>query len=100
MAASALRRHTPDVGAVCGNSARTDLGGGRSEMSVPTANLVRENWLPDIDSRPSRRQHIGSSAHRELRGSAHSEALRKNPADLQHVEPACGKSNSSEANHP
>jgi hypothetical protein len=28
------------VGAVCGNSARTDLGGGRSAMSVPTANLV------------------------------------------------------------
>src|SRR5215510_10180938 len=31
------RRHTPKAGAVCGNSARTDLGGGRSVMAVPTA---------------------------------------------------------------
>jgi hypothetical protein len=31
------RRHAPKVGAVCGNSARTDLGGGRSAMTVPTA---------------------------------------------------------------
>ena len=30
-------RHSPKVGAVCGNSARTDLGGGRSAMTVPTA---------------------------------------------------------------
>src|SRR5262245_17697098 len=35
------RRHTPKAGAVCGNSARTDLGGGRSVMAVPTA-LQRE----------------------------------------------------------
>jgi hypothetical protein len=32
-----FRRHTPKAGAVCGNSARTDLGGGRSVMAVPTA---------------------------------------------------------------
>ena len=32
-----LRRQTPEVGAVCPNSARTDLCGGRSAMSVPTA---------------------------------------------------------------
>ena len=38
MAQRALRRQTPEVGAVCGNSASTDLCGGRSEMSVPTAN--------------------------------------------------------------
>ena len=31
------RRHLPKVGAVCGNSASTDLGGGRSAMTVPTA---------------------------------------------------------------
>jgi hypothetical protein len=37
-----LRRHTPKVGAVCGNSARTDLCGGRSAMAVPTANTTRE----------------------------------------------------------
>ena len=32
-----LCRHTPEVGAVCPNWARTDLCGGRSVMSVPTA---------------------------------------------------------------
>src|SRR6516225_1861536 len=31
------RRHAPKVGAVCGNSACTDLGGGRLAMTVPTA---------------------------------------------------------------
>jgi hypothetical protein len=30
-------RHSPKAGAVCGNSARTDLSGGRSAMAVPTA---------------------------------------------------------------
>ena len=37
LAERALCRHTPEVGAVCGNSARTDLCGGRSAMGVPTA---------------------------------------------------------------
>src|SRR5260221_14765538 len=32
-----LCRHTPKVGAVCPNWARTDLCGGHSVMSVPTA---------------------------------------------------------------
>jgi hypothetical protein len=32
-----VRRHAPKVGAVCGNSACTDLGGGWSAMTVPTA---------------------------------------------------------------
>src|SRR5208282_172721 len=32
-----LRRQSPEVGAVCGNPARTVLCGGRSAMSVPTA---------------------------------------------------------------
>src|ERR1700704_1631741 len=32
-----VRRHSPEGGAVCGKAARTDLCGGRSEMSVPTA---------------------------------------------------------------
>ncbi len=31
-------RQTPEVGAVCGNPARTDLCGGRAAMGVPTAN--------------------------------------------------------------
>src|SRR6059058_2325858 len=48
-----LCRHTPKVGAVCPNWARTDLCGGRSVMSVPTAisemsvfcNLGRTPWV-------------------------------------------------------
>jgi hypothetical protein len=32
-----VRRHTPKVGAVCPNRACTDMCGGRSAMSVPTA---------------------------------------------------------------
>ena len=32
-----IRRHPPEVGAVCGKAARTVLCGGRSAMSVPTA---------------------------------------------------------------
>ena len=38
LAKCAVCRQTPKVGAVCGNSARTDLCGGRSVMAVPTAN--------------------------------------------------------------
>jgi hypothetical protein len=38
LAERAVCRQTPEVGAVCGNSARTDLCGGRPEMGVPTAN--------------------------------------------------------------
>ena len=33
-------RHTPEVGAVCGKAARTDLCGGRSAMTVPTASKL------------------------------------------------------------
>ena len=32
-----LCRHAPEVGAVCGKAARTDLGGGREVTRVPTA---------------------------------------------------------------
>ena len=32
-----LPRQTPEVGAVCGKPARTDLSGGRSALDVPTA---------------------------------------------------------------
>ena len=38
LAERAVCRQTPEVGAVCGNSARTDLCGGRPAMGVPTAN--------------------------------------------------------------
>src|SRR5262249_26081888 len=40
LAKHTLRRHTPEVGAVCGKAARTVLCGGRSVMGVPTASLV------------------------------------------------------------
>ena len=33
----AICRHSPEVGAVCGKAARTDLCGGRGAISVPTA---------------------------------------------------------------
>src|SRR3954451_11939681 len=37
VAGSAVRRHILEVGAECVSSARSDLCGGRSVMSVPTA---------------------------------------------------------------
>src|SRR5438128_2272460 len=39
LAERSLRRHTPEVGAVCGKAARTVLCGGRSVMGVPTASF-------------------------------------------------------------
>ena len=35
------RRHSPEVGAVCGKAARTDLCGGRPVMGVPTATAAK-----------------------------------------------------------
>src|SRR6266436_8548236 len=50
-----VRRHSPKVGAVCGNSARTDLGGGRSVMTVPTALLIELfRFGPKSDIGPGR----------------------------------------------
>src|SRR5882724_784618 len=40
LAPAALRRHPPEVGAVCGKAARTVLCGGRSATSVPTATAL------------------------------------------------------------
>ena len=34
-------RHIPEAGAVCGNSARTDLCGGQRATSVSTATVAR-----------------------------------------------------------
>src|SRR5262249_24007644 len=45
LAPPALRRQIPEVGAVCGSSARTDLCGGRSVTGVPTAISC---WFPKI----------------------------------------------------
>src|SRR5258708_35380269 len=52
-----VRRHSPKVGAVCGNSARTDLGGGRAVMTVPTA-LHIENLLSLTQTGHSPRQTV------------------------------------------
>ena len=43
-------RYIPEAGAVCGNSARTDLCGGRGVTSVPTATSIAtskagKKWL-------------------------------------------------------
>jgi hypothetical protein len=35
-----VARHTPEVGAVCGKAARTDLCGGRQVTRVPSANVA------------------------------------------------------------
>jgi len=35
-----VRRQTPEVGAVCGKAARTDLCGGREVTRVPTAKML------------------------------------------------------------
>src|SRR5262249_13117936 len=52
LAPPALRRQIPEVGAVCGSSARTDLCGGRSVTGVPTA--IRRCWFPKRSRRAGR----------------------------------------------
>ena len=49
LAAAALRRQAPEVGAVCGKPARTVLCGGRPVMGVPTAIVSDERGAPEID---------------------------------------------------
>jgi hypothetical protein len=44
-------RHTPEAGAVCGNSARTDLRGGQRVTSVPTATIFSNDNLRKISNR-------------------------------------------------
>src|SRR5207249_221162 len=46
-----LCRHTPKVGAVCPNWARTDLCGGRSVMSVPTADSEMSSQIIPLKAR-------------------------------------------------
>src|SRR4051794_463176 len=45
LAAATLCRQTPEVGAVCGNAARTDLCGGCAVMRIPTAIQSRRKAL-------------------------------------------------------
>jgi retron-type reverse transcriptase len=54
LAQPALRRHAPEVGAVCGKAARMDLCGGRGVISVPTATVseTRERRCPIDGSVP------------------------------------------------
>src|SRR6266567_9529356 len=65
-----VRRHSPEVGAVCGKAARTDLCGGRSAMGVPTAIVAR---APRNDSEA----HLRVLAARSARGLQVSLALSK-----------------------
>src|SRR6516165_12198259 len=51
-----LCRHTPEVGAVCPNWARTDLCGGRSVMSVPTAISEMSSQIMPLKSRGDLRE--------------------------------------------
>ena len=50
-----FRRQTPEVGAVCGQAARTDLCGGRAVMRVPTAIFSIPNPLSTIPARTKMR---------------------------------------------
>jgi len=45
---STLCRHSPKVGAQCGNSARWDLCGGRGAISVPTAIAVQDRLAAQL----------------------------------------------------
>ncbi len=46
---SAIQRHSSTIGAVCGNSARTDLCGGRRASDVPTATRDSETNRPGAE---------------------------------------------------
>ena len=41
-------RHIPEAGAVCGNSARTDLRGGQGVTSVPTATKLHSKSVSHV----------------------------------------------------
>ncbi len=57
-----VRRHSPEVGAVCGKAARTDLCGGRSAMSVPTA-IASLAMTKNPDARSSSRRSAPEALH-------------------------------------
>src|SRR6266853_3602303 len=52
---TAICRHSPEVGAVCGKAARTDLCGGRGAISGPTATVSSIHRARQLagDKRPS-----------------------------------------------
>ena len=47
-ARTAICRHSPEVGAVCGKAARTDLCGGRGAISVPTATAGYDALIAEV----------------------------------------------------
>ena len=49
----ALCRHTPEVGAVCGKAARTDLCGGREVTRVPTATKAPAKLARSVGASPT-----------------------------------------------
>src|SRR5688500_4110666 len=51
LAQQALRRPSPEVGAVCGKAARTDLCGGREVTRVPTATKAECGDASAVESR-------------------------------------------------
>ena len=55
-------RHIPEAGAVCGNSARTDLRGGQGVTSVPTATQKHSECSSSVCQRRSRIRQSGSHA--------------------------------------
>src|SRR5215468_892082 len=61
--ATAICRHSPEVGAVCGKAARTDLCGGRGAISVPTATDLcgaSSRQLSEVDRTCCQRSRDGS----------------------------------------
>src|SRR5215216_5426212 len=75
LAQPAICRHAPEVGAVCGKSARTDLCGGREVTRVPTATkrrreCVRLRW----SSIWAAYEQVGSSE--QLQGSSQNRRIR------------------------
>ena len=53
-------RHIPEAGAVCGNSARTDLRGGQGVSSVPTATKKCSNLPHSAGSQALLHHHISA----------------------------------------
>jgi hypothetical protein len=81
LAEPAVCRQTPEVGAVCGNPACTDLCGGRSVMGVPTAN-------PE-PTPTGRRSAVGRTARGQLRHNPRRARLRRRSQPTLRVSRPC-----------
>src|SRR5260370_42693888 len=71
----ALRRHTPKVGAQCGNPARWDLRGGPPAKAVPTATISRIRPRRPLGTQDTSRTDPGQARslnvkHHKIRGRA------------------------------